>query len=198
MMPKTETRSLLNRIRISLSERIRQVIDFLFGYDFFISYSHLDGQEYPRNLASHLENLGFRTFVDSQEYTPGTDLNIVTKRRVSTSNYLVVVGGSNAMKSQWVLKEIDLCLDAKKTPILIDKNSCFENLSSKNAIKQRLKDRLHIKEVKSKIENEPSEYTVAQLLKSFRVARKEAFRMRLGTRKKIIIPKFKSRFCADD
>ena len=40
------------------------LIDRLFGYDFFLSYAHSDGQNYVLALKKELEARGFRVCVD--------------------------------------------------------------------------------------------------------------------------------------
>lgn len=40
-----------------------QVSDFLFGYDFFISYSHDDCDAYGKQLAAELRPLGYSVFL---------------------------------------------------------------------------------------------------------------------------------------
>jgi hypothetical protein len=52
---------------------IQGIADFLFGYDFFISYSHKDGSNYPAGLASELRSLNFRVFLDLDS-TSGTHI----------------------------------------------------------------------------------------------------------------------------
>jgi hypothetical protein len=49
-------------------------VDFLFGYDFFISYAHADGKEYPRRLRARLGANGYRTFLDEEGYVGGTSV----------------------------------------------------------------------------------------------------------------------------
>ena len=41
---------------------IQRAVDWVFGYDFFISYSHRDGLGYPRRLKERLEQTGFKGF----------------------------------------------------------------------------------------------------------------------------------------
>src|SRR5260370_22571482 len=43
---------------------ITGVVDWVFGYDFFLSYSHGDGMRLPRRLKERLEQAGFRVFLD--------------------------------------------------------------------------------------------------------------------------------------
>jgi len=42
---------------------IARVVDWVFGYDFFLSYSHGDGMRLPRRLKERLEHAGFRVFL---------------------------------------------------------------------------------------------------------------------------------------
>jgi hypothetical protein len=65
--------------------------DFLFGFDFFISYAHWDGSNYPETLARVLEEDGYRVFLDRNDYKAGDDLRILTRRYVHNSNSLVLV-----------------------------------------------------------------------------------------------------------
>ncbi len=42
---------------------LRSLGDFVFGYDFFVSYAHGDGGNYPRQLADRLQRSGFHVFL---------------------------------------------------------------------------------------------------------------------------------------
>jgi TIR domain len=62
---------------------LRRTVDFVFGYDFFISYSHHDGLTYPAELKAQLEQAGFKVFLDQTEYVAGVDLRRETRRQVA-------------------------------------------------------------------------------------------------------------------
>jgi hypothetical protein len=47
---------------------IARAVDWIFGYNFFISYSHGDGMRLPRRIKERLEQAGFRVFLDQTEY----------------------------------------------------------------------------------------------------------------------------------
>jgi hypothetical protein len=49
-------------------------VDWIFEYDFFISYSHDDGMYYPERLKQRLLQ-GFRVFLDQTDYVAGTNLS---------------------------------------------------------------------------------------------------------------------------
>jgi hypothetical protein len=51
----------------------RRLLDLVFGYDFFISYSWSDGAAYASALARRLEADGFQVFLDRAGYASGDD-----------------------------------------------------------------------------------------------------------------------------
>src|SRR4051794_30955712 len=53
---------------------VARAVDWVFGYDFFVSYSHGDGMRLPRRIKDRLEQAGFRVFLDQTEYVAGDDL----------------------------------------------------------------------------------------------------------------------------
>ena len=99
---------------------IRRLGDLLFGYDFFVSYAHADGEDYPRALADRLQEKGFRVFLDSRVYVAGDDLRLATRRRIRMSKYLLVVVRPHALESFWVLTELQRCLESGRIPIAIN------------------------------------------------------------------------------
>jgi hypothetical protein len=85
------------------SARLASAADFLFGYDFFISYAHRDGKEYPRQLRERLKVHGYRTFLDVEGYHGGDDLRAGTRRRIGMSKRLVLLARAHALEqSKWV------------------------------------------------------------------------------------------------
>ena len=101
---------------------IRKVGDFLFGFDFFISYAHSDGMQYPQKLTDLLKSQGFRVFLDSRVYVAGDDLRSATRRRIRMSKYLIIILRPAALESQWVLLELQRCLAANRRPLAINVN----------------------------------------------------------------------------
>src|ERR1700730_15565005 len=105
---------------------LRRIVDFVFGYDFFISYSQQDGLGYPFELKARLESAGFKDFLDRSEYVAGIDLRNESRRHVTKSAKVVVVGRPAAFKAPWVRREVDIALAHRKIPILINVNRAFE------------------------------------------------------------------------
>ena len=61
------------KIWLAAKQALQNISDSLFGYDFFISYSHADGEAYGKQLAAELRHLGYSVFLDADVYTAGTD-----------------------------------------------------------------------------------------------------------------------------
>lgn len=157
---------------------LRALVDLLFGYDFFVSYAHDDGYNYPRELTNQLEQKGFKVFLDSREYVPGDDLQIATRRRIRMSKKLVVIARPVALHSQWVLKEVETSLQSGRVPIVIDINATIEHASETSAVKTLLEDKLHIRETLDNLDAIPSQETLAELARSFSATRQETKRLR--------------------
>jgi|GEM_PF-4028784 len=177
----------------SVQQSRQRVLDLLFGYDYFISYSHSDGLNYPRQLAERLKASGFSVFLDKEIYDGGTDLSTATRRRVRMSIYLVVIARDAAMnKSHWVIEEVRECLAAKRTPVVIDINDAFEKASDERPLKGLLASRLFIDE-NQPVENEaaydgePSDHVVEELSRGFKALRKNALRLRIMTLLTVIL-----------
>ncbi|MFD1156800.1 SUMF1/EgtB/PvdO family nonheme iron enzyme [Roseovarius aestuarii] len=160
-----------------LSDVLLRLTDYLFGYDFFLSYAHADFPRYTVKLAESLEKRGFRVFLDKKIYSPGTDLQRATVRRVKMSKYLVVLAGPNALTSSWVIKEVALSIEHGKDPILIDFDGNFSKAAENLEIKRLLSKRLYIAENSANID-QPSEYVLSGLFKGFKSTRQDSIRVR--------------------
>jgi DNA-binding FrmR family transcriptional regulator len=175
----------MNLIKQS-TERLRSLIDFLFGYDFFISYAHADGMFYPQQLADRLQERGFTVFLDKRVYVAGDDLRRATRRRIRMSRKLVVIARPRAMESDWVQRELQVCIAAKRIPILIDVNQTFARAPAEHIVKKMLEDNLFIPEHLASLDGEPSEDTLQELQKSFAATRQESLRLRFVSLSAII------------
>jgi WD40 repeat protein len=163
----------------TLVSALRRAADFLFGYDFFISYSHGDGMNYPRRLSERLEALNYKVFLDTKVYVAGTDLQLATRRRIRMSKKLIVVVRKNALESDWVLKEVKTCLDRGRAPIAIDVNKTLESSPPKQPLASHLKDKIYIPESIADSDGEPSDAVIQELTRSFRATRQDTLRLRV-------------------
>jgi WD40 repeat protein len=163
---------------------VRRTADFFFGFDFFLSYAHSDGNRYPRALAAALEKRGFKVFLDEREYPAGEDLRIGTRRMVGKSRYLVLIARDYLVtreeraETNWVRQEVEACLRARRTPVVIDVNGAFSRVSPANRLRQLLPDRIFIPETADDPDGAPSERVVQKLADGFRATRQDTIRFR--------------------
>lgn len=99
---------------------IRRIIDFLFGYDIFISYKHEDSDTYTHGLSKEFIKHDYRVFVDKSETIAGDQLTTTLKSSLKKSRSLVVIGTPAALKSNYVKLEIVEFLKLNRPVILID------------------------------------------------------------------------------
>ena len=162
-----------------LAKGLRKVTDLLFGYDFFISYAHADGLCYPQTLADRLQEMGYLVFLDTREYVPGVDLRLATRRRLRMSKKLILIARPHALASNWVRREVEACLNARRIPIVVDVNRTLEDAPDEIPVKQLLRDKLFIRESVDEFDAEPSPRILDELVRSFRSTRQEELRLRL-------------------
>ena len=170
----------------------QRLSDWLFGYDYLISYKHDDGLLYPAGLHRRLSQLGFRVFFDVNDYAAGDDLSQGTRRRVRMSSCLVVVGRRGALTcSDWVLKEVRACIESERTPIVLDIDEAFLKARGKSedeerrllALRDLLRDRIRLEqrtlaERDVVFDGDPSEEVIQGLQRSFKGRRQESRRKR--------------------
>src|SRR6266852_2472198 len=77
---------------------LRRLLDFVFGYDFFISYSWSDGAAYATALASRLEADGFEVFLDRASYASGDNWKKVGAWTLRRTGQLILVGSPAAIR----------------------------------------------------------------------------------------------------
>jgi hypothetical protein len=83
----------------------------IFGFDFFVSYRHADGDKFARSLSSQLEKRGFDCFLDAKHYEAGGNLPRMQARALRRSSKLLVVvspkaHASSTQGTDWLLAEI--------------------------------------------------------------------------------------------
>ncbi|MCB1859250.1 MAG: toll/interleukin-1 receptor domain-containing protein [Gammaproteobacteria bacterium] len=160
--------------------RAGALVDLFFGYDFFVSYAHADGVNYATELASGLQSMGYKVFLDRHEYTAGEALHQATRRRIGMSRKLVVVARPAALSSEWVAREVEVSLAASKSPIAIDVNAALAEADSSLPLKRLLADRIYISEHKDDPDGTPEQSTLQALAKSFIATRQETLRLRVA------------------
>ena len=96
---------MMRRIR----DALRRAVDYVLGYDFFISYAHDDGTAYPEALCESLEKAKdrYRVFLDTKVYVAGDDLSRATKRLCEAGGSLGVVGRRFCQMLRFALWAVD-------------------------------------------------------------------------------------------
>ena len=162
---------------------IRAMIDWVFGYDFFISYSWEDEKvsPYAVPLAESLKaRFRFRTCLDRTEYHAGMDLTQATKRRVRASKVLLLVLRPCAARGPWVLRELAEAIKARRTIIPIDVGATFESLPSDLPVRELLKNHLRVRVEDAPGDEQgevPSAKTLAEIRNAFGFIRRDAIRL---------------------
>jgi hypothetical protein len=86
---------------------------FLFGYDFFISFTlgtpPRGAQSYASDLARRLREADFTVFFSEDEAAPGSELDPTIRRALERSRVLVVVANDAALtESIWIRDEVKI------------------------------------------------------------------------------------------
>jgi len=82
------------------------VVDVIFGYDFFVSYTWADGSKYAHSLYEKLKAQGFTVFLDEEDYTTGDNWTLLGRRALKKTHQLILVGTPRVHESGPVLKEL--------------------------------------------------------------------------------------------
>lgn len=160
---------------------IARAVDWVFGYDFFLSYNHADGMLLPRRLKERIEQVGFRVFLDQTEYVAGADLRRETRRQVVKSRKIVVIGRPGALKSEWVKREVDVALAEGKIPVILNVNGAVEAAPPDAALATVARERhwLRLNETLDNPDGEPTDRTISELVRGFNHTRQETKRQRI-------------------
>src|SRR5215471_11352416 len=83
-----------------------RLVDVIFGYDFFVSYTWSDGSKYAHSVYEKLKAQGFTVFLDEEEYTRGDNWTLLGRRALRKTKQLVLVATPKVHQSVPVLKEL--------------------------------------------------------------------------------------------
>ena len=174
--------SLSNSSDLKPDGLITRAVDWVFGYDFFISYNHGDGMRLPRRLRERLEQAGFRVFLDQTEYVAGEDLRRETRRQVVKSRKIVIVGRPGALKSVWVKREVDVALAYGKIPVILNLNGAVDAAPADAALAAMARERhwLRLEETLRRSGRRAEQTgSIAELVRGFNHTRQETKRQRI-------------------
>src|SRR5262249_55895417 len=83
-----------------------RLVDVIFGYDFFISYTWADGSKYAHSLYEKLKAQGFTVFFDEEDYARGDDWTLLGRRDLKKTRQLILVATPRVHQSAPVLEEL--------------------------------------------------------------------------------------------
>src|SRR5690349_10105981 len=84
----------------------RRLVDLLFGYDFFISYTWCDGSSYAHSLYRKLKAQGFTVFLDKNDFARGDNWSLLGQHALRLTRQLVVVATPRVHQSKPVCEEV--------------------------------------------------------------------------------------------
>jgi WD40 repeat protein len=83
-----------------------RLVDVIFGYDFFVSYTWADGSKYADSLYKKLTAQGFTVFLDKKDYARGDNWTLLGRRALKKTRQLILVATPKVHESGPVLKEL--------------------------------------------------------------------------------------------
>jgi WD40 repeat protein len=146
----------------------RNLLDLVFGYDFFISYSWRDGIKYSAALAQRLEKEHFAVFLDRANYAAGDDWKKVGGWTLRRTGQLLLVGSPSAVFSDAVLQEVRVFSKTGRRIIPIDFDGSIEFKASDSPLRNFLPPEvIRVKENLQALDIGPTDETVAAIRQTF-------------------------------
>lgn len=154
-------------------------MDAVFGYDFFISYSWIDGGVYAAALARRLQQRGFQVFLDREDYASGDDWKEVGAWTLRRTGQLILVGSAGALTSAPVEREVEIFRGTGRRIIPIDFGGSLSRLAPDTPLGRHLQDAiLRVSESKTALDAGPSDEVVATIRRTFTLVRQDQKRLR--------------------
>jgi WD40 repeat protein len=175
--------------RLNRRGPIERILDWFYGYDYFICYRWSDGRLYALALAQRLKKEGFDCFLDSASYVKGDNWKRVGERSLKRTSRLVLVGSPEAVRptpprdpdDDPVVRELGIFRAAGKRVIAINFDGVLSPLKpDESAIADHLDpDGIWIDESFARLAIGPSEDTISELRSSFDLERQSVKRARV-------------------
>ncbi len=167
----------------------QRLLDWFYGYDYFVSYRWSDGRVYALALAEQLEKDGFDCFLDSADYIKGDNWKRIGERALRKTTRLVLVGSPHVVRpdpprepdDDPVLRELRIFTATGKRviPINFEGSLSCPDLGHLPLTRCLDKDGLWIQEAKKHLAIGPSKATLEELRGSFDRERQSEKRARV-------------------
>src|SRR5262249_11434566 len=83
-----------------------RLVDVIFGYDFFVSYTWADGSKYAHSLYEKLKAQGFTVFLDEEDDARRDNWTFLGQRALRKKRQLILIATPKVHESGPVLKEV--------------------------------------------------------------------------------------------
>jgi WD40 repeat protein len=157
---------------------LQRMVDRIFGYDLFISYSWGDSANYAEKLKAGLQEQGFVCFLDKYEYGAGDNLKTAARRALARTGVLVVVLSNEALQSKYVRQEVEIFQPTGRKIILIDTQDLRGLMPEAELFTMVGEDVLDVRREVGSLADGPSSTVIAEIVKSFRLTRQDRKRTR--------------------
>jgi WD40 repeat protein len=158
---------------------LQRFADFLFGYDFFISYCWADGRIYATELQRKLNERGFKCFLDSSDYAKGDNWRTAGQRALRKTSRLILIGTPKAVLSEPVANELRIFNKLRRRVFPIDFGGALSGIGTGGGIYRYLDpEMLRVIETSTALADGPSEDVLQQILDSFDLLRQDQKRIR--------------------
>lgn len=159
---------------------VRRLLDFIFGYDFFVSYAWADGRVYAEALVRRLEEKRFDVFLDRDDFAMGEDWKQVGAWTLRRTSQLILVGSPLVRSSEPVAHELEIFATTQRRVIPIDFDGSLDGLDPANPLARHLPpELLRILEASDALSKGPSDETIATIEKTFGIVRQDRKRVRV-------------------
>jgi len=153
--------------------------DYLFGFDFFISYAWVDGRQYAIDLQRKLNERGFSCFFDSDDYIKGDNWRVAGKRALKKTSRLILVGTPGAVASEPVENELRIYTDLGRRIFPIDVGGSLSNAEKDEGLFRYLDpDVLRVNEDPDALAEGPTPEVLQEIFGSFDMLRQDQKRTR--------------------
>lgn len=159
-----------------------RLLDFVFGYDFFVSYCWADGREYAVALVQKLREQGFECFLDSSDYAKGDNWRDQGRRALKKTSRLILVGTPKALESEPVMNELAIFHRLGRHILPIDIDGTLAQAAVDSPVTRHLSPEiLSIKEKREALAKGPTTATIQALCNTMGLVRQQQKRLRLLT-----------------
>lgn len=159
--------------------RFQKIKDFLWGYDFFISYHWASGGIYAVKLAERLRAKNYDVFLDRSDYATGDDWKAIGETALRNTQRLVLVATPEALAiSRPVEREVTIFTERGRHVIPIVFGSIRQLTVEPQTLTLTLlpDSTLHVEDTEESHHSGPSEETIDRLILTHGVLRRRNLR----------------------